>query len=218
MPRAEQRNNAQVPHGRRSRRPPGANSTATRCAKRSAGARAEPQHPERLEPRRAHGLRRRCPKKLTWSELRVNGPARVATKLAAPPARENFYRDLFVLAYRVNPELPKNRRPLQNLVEKACSARCVRHPHRSARRCSRNFPPRRARRMRAPSTSSISPRSSRRRANCSGRHRRASGRCCVSVATLNDHCRVSTCSEGWAGYAIDPFDPGAFRRYWDAVV
>ena len=36
--------------------------------------------------------------------------------------------------------------------------------------------------------------------------------------TLNDHCRVSTCSEGWDGYALDPFDGGAFRRYWDAVV
>ena len=36
--------------------------------------------------------------------------------------------------------------------------------------------------------------------------------------TLNDHCRVSTCSEGWDGYAIDPFDDGAFTRYWDAVV
>jgi hypothetical protein len=36
--------------------------------------------------------------------------------------------------------------------------------------------------------------------------------------TLNDHCRVSTCSEGWEGYALDPFDAGAFRRYWDAVV
>ena len=36
--------------------------------------------------------------------------------------------------------------------------------------------------------------------------------------TLNDHCRVSTCSQGWEGYALDPFDDGAFRRYWDAVV
>lgn len=36
--------------------------------------------------------------------------------------------------------------------------------------------------------------------------------------TLNDHCRVSTCSQGWEGYALDPFDAGAFRRYWDAVV
>ncbi|OQB89018.1 MAG: F5/8 type C domain protein [Verrucomicrobia bacterium ADurb.Bin118] len=36
--------------------------------------------------------------------------------------------------------------------------------------------------------------------------------------TLNDHCRVSTCSEGWDGYALDPFDAGAFTRYWNAVV
>ena len=37
--------------------------------------------------------------------------------------------------------------------------------------------------------------------------------------TLNDHCRVSTCSEGWDGYALDPFDAGAFSvtgtRWWN---
>ncbi|MDW8380909.1 MAG: glycosyl hydrolase [Verrucomicrobiota bacterium] len=36
--------------------------------------------------------------------------------------------------------------------------------------------------------------------------------------TLNDHCYVSTCSQGWEGYAIDPFDEAAFRRYWATVV
>lgn len=36
--------------------------------------------------------------------------------------------------------------------------------------------------------------------------------------TLNDHCRVSTNSQGWDGYALDPFDDGALIRYWDAVV
>lgn len=36
--------------------------------------------------------------------------------------------------------------------------------------------------------------------------------------TLNDHCRVSTCSEGWDGYALDPMDAHAFARYWTAVV
>lgn len=36
--------------------------------------------------------------------------------------------------------------------------------------------------------------------------------------TLNDRCRVSTSSDGWKGYAVNPFDPDAFRRYWDAVV
>lgn len=36
--------------------------------------------------------------------------------------------------------------------------------------------------------------------------------------TLNQHCRVSTCSDGWQGYALDPFDANAFRSYWQAVV
>lgn len=36
--------------------------------------------------------------------------------------------------------------------------------------------------------------------------------------TLNQHCRVSTCSQGWEGYALDPFDAKAFETYWDAVV
>lgn len=36
--------------------------------------------------------------------------------------------------------------------------------------------------------------------------------------TLGDHCRVSTSSDTWQGYAIDPLDQDAFRGYWDAVV
>jgi hypothetical protein len=38
------------------------------------------------------------------------------------------------------------------------------------------------------------------------------------VATLAEHCRVSTHSDGWSGYAIDALDQGAFDRYWRAVV
>jgi hypothetical protein len=36
--------------------------------------------------------------------------------------------------------------------------------------------------------------------------------------TIGDHSRVSTCSDGWQGYALDVLDAGAFNRYWDAVV
>src|ERR1019366_1883347 len=36
--------------------------------------------------------------------------------------------------------------------------------------------------------------------------------------TIGDHSRVSTCSEGWQGYALDVLDAGAFQRYWDTVV
>ncbi|HMP84986.1 MAG TPA: glycosyl hydrolase, partial [Verrucomicrobiota bacterium] len=37
-------------------------------------------------------------------------------------------------------------------------------------------------------------------------------------ATIGDHAHVSTSSDGWKGYALDPLDAGAFRRYWDSVV
>ena len=37
-------------------------------------------------------------------------------------------------------------------------------------------------------------------------------------ATVGDHARVSTSSDGWDGYALDVLDVGAFKRYWDAVV
>ncbi|MGW8258370.1 MAG: glycosyl hydrolase, partial [Thermoguttaceae bacterium] len=36
--------------------------------------------------------------------------------------------------------------------------------------------------------------------------------------TLNDHCHVSTCSEGWEGYALDPIDADVFQSYWNQVV
>jgi hypothetical protein len=36
--------------------------------------------------------------------------------------------------------------------------------------------------------------------------------------TVGPGARVSTCSEGWDGLALDPMDAGAFQRYWDAVV
>ena len=37
-------------------------------------------------------------------------------------------------------------------------------------------------------------------------------------STIGDHSHVSTCSDGWQGYALDVLDAGAFNRYWDAVV
>lgn len=37
-------------------------------------------------------------------------------------------------------------------------------------------------------------------------------------STIGDSAKVSTCSEGWNGYALDVLDEAAFRRYWDAVI
>ncbi|HAK94571.1 MAG TPA: glycoside hydrolase [Planctomycetes bacterium] len=42
-------------------------------------------------------------KKLVWSEARVTGPGPCREKLPEPPRRDNYYRDLFVLAYPIAP-------------------------------------------------------------------------------------------------------------------
>jgi hypothetical protein len=159
-----------------------------------------------------------APKKLTWSEVRVTGPARVAVPIAAPKSKDNHYRDLYVLAYRVRSDLPGKRPPLQNQLEKA-----LLKPLRP---------------FSAPDTTSLfqevasTPGEEDARAadivDLTGKMD-ASGQLTWDAPagdwqllrlgwTLNDHCRVSTCSQGWEGYALDPFDAGAFRRYWDAVV
>lgn len=36
--------------------------------------------------------------------------------------------------------------------------------------------------------------------------------------SVNDQCFVSTSSEGWKGYALDPFNKKAFLSYWNQIV
>ncbi len=43
-------------------------------------------------------------KQVTWSELKVSTPGRLARKLAQPSARSGFYRDIAVLAFRDRPQ------------------------------------------------------------------------------------------------------------------
>ncbi len=47
-----------------------------------------------------------APKKLVWSELRVQGPAQLEKPLPKPQHKPELYGDLFVLAYRVKPGIP----------------------------------------------------------------------------------------------------------------
>lgn len=49
-------------------------------------------------------------KKLVWSETVIKGPARVEQTLPLPGIRDNFYQDLFVVAYRLEEELQRQSR------------------------------------------------------------------------------------------------------------
>ncbi len=159
-----------------------------------------------------------APKKLVWTETRVAGGTNVTLKLAQPKGRDNYYRDLFVLAYRVNPQLPAGRKPLQNHAQKAMHD--VLRPFSAP-----DSTPLFAEIPAMPDehdtqTADVLDLTTKLSAEGTLTWKAPAGDWVVLRigSTLNDHCRVSTCSEGWDGYALDPFDAGAFKRYWDAVV
>ena len=56
-------------------------------------------------------------KQLTWSEIRIEGPAQYEQKLPLPKNRFNYYKDIRVLAYPTGPETKRN--PIGNLELKA---------------------------------------------------------------------------------------------------
>lgn len=159
-----------------------------------------------------------APKKLTWSESRVSGPIKLATRLPTPEARDNYYRDLFVLAWRVRSDPQPARPPLQHQLEKALIKRLQPFSAPDTSPLFQDVPPTPGEEdMHANAVVDLTNRLD------------ATGNLTWDVpdgdwqvlrigCTLNDRCRVSTCSQGWEGYAIDPFDAGAFHRYWTAIV
>jgi len=158
-----------------------------------------------------------APKKLTWSETRVVGGTNVNLKLAPPRARDGFYRDLFVLAYPIR-SLPAGRKPLQNQPQKALldSLRPFSAPDSTP--LFQEFPA--LADEQDARTTDVIDLTGKLEPDSALKWNAPAGEWQIIRFgfTLNDHCRVSTCSQGWDGYALDPFDGGAFKRYWNAVV
>ena len=159
-----------------------------------------------------------APKKLVWTETRMTGGANLPLKLQTPKSRDNFYRDLFVLACRVNPNLPPNRKPLQNQRPKALLDGLRPFSAPDTTPLFQEFPA--TANEQDTRTSDVFDLTGKLAADGSLNWTAPAGEWQILRLgfTLNDHCRVSTCSEGWDGYALDPFDAGAFKRYWNAVV
>lgn len=158
-----------------------------------------------------------APKKLVWTNCVVTGPQTLTQKLELPPVREGYYRDLFVVACRLNPNNTRPCAPLQNWREKALlqSLQPFSAPD-TAPLLAPDPPQPGDPDTHAAEVLDLTPQF-------------VAGKLTWQVpagrweifrfgCTLNEHCRVSTCSDGWNGYAIDPFDAGAFQRYWNAVV
>jgi hypothetical protein len=159
-----------------------------------------------------------APKKLVWTEARATGPTNYSAQLAQSKGRDGYYRDLFVVAFPGKSKTVAGRKPLQNLAEKALLKPLVPFSAPDSTPLFQEFPAQPGEEdARAADIVDLS-----KKLDQDGvlRWKVPPGDWEILRfgCTLNDHCRVSTCSDGWQGYALDPFDAGAFRRYWDTVV
>ena len=157
-------------------------------------------------------------KKLAWSETLTNGPAKFIRALPMPQTRDGFWRDIAVVAYRSKAAGPaSSRQPIQNWEQKAM----YKPLHFSAPDTAplfAEFPAVAGEEDTRPAdvldlTAKLSPDGVLNWDVPAGDWRILRFGC-----TIGDHSHVSTCSDGWQGYALDVLDAGAFERYWDAVV
>jgi hypothetical protein len=160
-----------------------------------------------------------APKKLVWSEVRVKGAAKDPLKLPEPKHPPQFYRDVAVVAYPVKASetAGPQHRPILNWDKKALiKALSFSAPDTSP--LLQELPAEPA--EEDTHAGQVVDLTDKMDADGTVHWEAPPGEWEVLRfgCTLNDHCRVSTCSDGWQGYALDPFDAGAFRRYWDAVV
>ena len=160
-----------------------------------------------------------APKKLTWTEMRVSGATNLTLKLESPKVRENFYRDLFVIAYRVRPEIGKARQPIKNREQKALLRTLVPFSAPKSDALFDEFPSTPGEEdARTTDVLDLTKMFDTATGTLNWQAPAGDWQILRFGYTLNDACHVSTCSDGWQGYAIDPFDAGAFTRYWNAVV
>ncbi|MEY4918714.1 MAG: hypothetical protein RL616_2627, partial [Verrucomicrobiota bacterium] len=155
-------------------------------------------------------------KKYVWSKLKISGGTNVEVKLPAPKARDQFYRDTAIIAYRVkNSPAPA---PLKNWKQKALqeSLQPFSAPDSS------------------PLFAEISATPGEQDADAAevidlAEKISADGELRWEVPagdwqvlrfgyTIGDHSFVSTSSEGWQGYSIDVYSATAFQNYWNKIV
>ena len=160
-------------------------------------------------------------KKLTWTEATTNGPAKFNQALPMPKIRDGFYRDIAVVAYRsktpasVSPGPPHQ--PIRNWSQKAMYSPLSASAPDTAP-LFEEFPAVAGEEDTQAGevldlTAKLSKDGILRWDVPAGTWRILRFGC-----TIGDHSHVSTCSDGWQGYALDVLDAGAFHRYWDAVV
>ena len=158
-------------------------------------------------------------KKYVWSETRISGGSKLDITLPLPPTRENFYRDQFVVAYRLKAADGKPPHPpIQNWAEKAIQTPLKPFSAPSSAPLFEEFPATPGEEdARAPAVVELSDKLDS-HGELHWKVPAGEWQILRFGYTIGDHSYVSTSSEGWHGFALDVCDAGAFQRYWDAVV
>jgi hypothetical protein len=160
-------------------------------------------------------------KVIAWSQRTVQGPTRLKVALPKPRARENFYRDTFVLAYRLNADgrplgVAARTRPIRQLAQKSA----YHELGGSATDCSPLLDD-------DPATPGEEDLHAQDVLDLSGRLDEAGtlrwdvpegAWVILRFGYTNNGARVSTSSGAWAGLVLDYLDAGALRWYWHQVI
>jgi len=154
-------------------------------------------------------------KKYVWSDTRIAGGTNLVIQLPEPKAREQFYRDYAVVAYRIKNPVPA--KSLKNWPQKALlkSLQPFSAPDTSA---LFEEIPATAGELDADATAVVDLTK-----NCTnGRLQWAAPAGDWQVFrfgyTIGDHAYVSTASQNGGGFALDVYSAKAFRNYWNAIV
>jgi (4-O-methyl)-D-glucuronate---lignin esterase len=160
-------------------------------------------------------------KKLTWSEALLHGPEKCEQALPMPTARDGYYRDIVVVAYRAKDPPPGRAAQAPSRIRNWEEKAMYRSLHSSAPDTTPLFEEYPAvpgeEDARAADVVDLTAKLSK-DGILHWDVPEGNWRVLRFGCTIGDHSRVSTCSQGWQGYAVDVLDAGAFERYWDAVV
>jgi hypothetical protein len=154
-------------------------------------------------------------KKYVWSELKISGGTNVEIKLPEPSARENFYRDISVVAYRIQ---NTNSHPsLTNWKQKALQESLKPFSAPDSSPLFAEIPA-------TPGEQDANVNDvvdlSKKVSNGILKWSAPAGDWQILrfAYTIGDHAYVSTSSDGWQGFAIDVYSATAFQNYWNKIV
>ena len=164
-------------------------------------------------------------KKYVWSELKISGGTYTSIRLPDIKAREDFYRDIAVVAYRLKSSAPPS--PLQNWKQKALQQPLEPFSSPSSAPLFDEIPATPGEQdTDAKDVIDLTTNLSADGTQLFWNVPTGEWRVFRFGYTIGDHAYVSTASEGWQrapgasqdSFAIDVYSATAFQNYWNTIV